>query len=117
MGYLRSTDRTVYSADQLLWEAKKTALEAHALPRPAWTASVGPLIGMIDREFETRRAKGLFSEYDEIVGGKIRQIVARSISYEDALVRERTEFVDLCGRALTQARIRHMLENKKPLRN
>ena len=56
-------------------------------------------------------------EYDEIIGGKLKQIIARSSSYEDALQRERAEFVDLCGRALTHARIKHMLDTGKPLRN
>jgi len=117
LGYLRPDDVTVFASDHLLSIAKKKALEIGVHSRPAWTPSVGPLVGMIDREFDTLRSRGAFSEYDEIVGGKIRQVIARSSGYEDALVRERTEFLDLCTRALTQARIRHMLENKKPLRN
>jgi hypothetical protein len=32
-------------------------------------------------------------------------------------VKERAAFVDLCRHALTHARIRHMLETGKPLRN
>jgi 3-hydroxyacyl-CoA dehydrogenase len=116
-GFLRPTDRTVYSRDQLVHFAREAVLE---LSRPlpiAWSETVGPVAGMIDRELERLRSQGAISEYDEMIGGKIRQIMARSTGYEDALSRERDEFLDLCGRSMTQARVRHMLESGRPLRN
>jgi hypothetical protein len=36
---------------------------------------------------------------------------------EDALAKERSEFIELCKKALTVTRIRHMLESGKPLKN
>lgn len=117
IGYLRSTDKTVYGPDQLIFLAKQAALDAQPKDRTVWTAPVGPLSGMIDEHFAKLRASGTLTEYDEIIGGKLRQIVARSTSYDDALARERTEFIDLCGRNLTQQRIRHMLESGRPAKN
>jgi 3-hydroxyacyl-CoA dehydrogenase len=72
---------------------------------------------MIDQMLAGLHGREDMSEYDETIGAKLRQIVARSTSYEDALSRERSEFLDLCGRSFTQARIRHMVETGKPLRN
>ncbi len=117
LGYLRPIDVTVYGGDQLIHLAREAVLSVEPLDPPVWAAAVGPVAGMIDRELDGLRSQGTISEYDEMIGAKIRQIVARSTGYEDALTRERAEFVDLCGRSLTQARIRHMLETGKPLRN
>lgn len=117
LGYLRPTDVTVYHPDRLLWEARCALAAAEPVERPVWSAPAGPLVGIIDRELGQLKARGAISEYDESIGSKIRQIFARSTSYEDATEKERTEFLDLCGRSLTQARIRHMIETNRPLRN
>jgi 3-hydroxyacyl-CoA dehydrogenase len=117
LGYLRPTDVTVYHPDRLIFEAKRIALEAIPVARPAWAAMVGPLVGMIDRELDTAVSRGEFTDFDSTIGHKIKQVFARSTTYEESLAKERVEFVDLCGRALTHARIRHMLENGKPVRN
>jgi 3-hydroxyacyl-CoA dehydrogenase len=117
LGYLRPTDVTVYNPDSLIFEAKKAVLESVPTKELSWPPIVGPLVGMIDRELAALRQNSEFTEYDEIIGGKIRQIFAKSTDYEDALRRERTEFVDLCNRNLTHARIRHMLSTGKPMRN
>ena len=61
--------------------------------------------------------QGVFSDHDKVIGDKIRVIFAKALSYEDALRQERVEFVDLCKKALSHARIKHMLETNKPLRN
>ncbi|MFX8246797.1 hypothetical protein ABTL56_19945, partial [Acinetobacter baumannii] len=77
----------------------------------------GPLTGMIDRMMLQARSRGTITEYDESIGQKIKSVFSKTESYEDACERERTEFAELCFRALSQARIKHMLENGKPLRN
>jgi 3-hydroxyacyl-CoA dehydrogenase len=117
LGYLRATDRTVYHPDRLIFEAKRAVMSLTPSVRPAWAAVQGPLVGIIDRELDLALARGDLSDFDSTIGHKIKQIFARSSGYPDALLRERTEFVDLCRRALTHARIHHMLENGKPLRN
>jgi 3-hydroxyacyl-CoA dehydrogenase len=110
LGYLRPTDTTCYHPDRLITEAKRLALTAASTPRPAWSTIAGPLVGMIDRELAEARRRHEVSEYDEVIGHKIKQIMARCPTYEEALARERVEFLDLCDNALTIARIRHMVE-------
>ena len=117
LGYLRASDATCYHPDRLLTEAKRIAATATRIARPAWATVAGPLVGMIDRELDEARRRNEITEYDSQIGHKIKQIFARSPSYDEALLRERTEFRDLCDNALTNARVRHMLETSKPLRN
>ena len=117
LGYLRQTDVTVYHPDRLLTEATRLAKTCGSTKRPYWHTPEGPIGGMIDRELEEGRKSGVFSDHDKTIGDKFRVIFAKAVSYEDALRLERAEFVDLCKRALSHARIKHMLENNKPLRN
>lgn len=117
MGYLRGTDITSYHPDRLLHEAKLAALGSVRPTRPAWTTPEGPITGMIDRGEDALVARGVLTDYDRIVGSKIKFIFAKAISYDAALELERKEFVDLCGRSLTHARIKHMLDIGRPLRN
>jgi 3-hydroxyacyl-CoA dehydrogenase len=117
LGYLRQTDVTVYHPDRLITEAKRLALTAAPTKRPYWHTPEGPISGMIDREIEEARRQGTLTEHDKVIGDKIRVIFSKAVSYEDGLRMERAEFGDLCRRALSQARIKHMLEAGKPLRN
>lgn len=117
LGYLRSSDVTVYNPDRLIFLAKQAALDATPQPPEPWKTALGPLIGMIDEGIAKQKALGVFTEYDEVIAGKLRQIVARSTCYEEALQRERAEFIDLCKRNLTQTRIRHMLDQGTTMRN
>mgnify|MGYP005836075543 CR=1 FL=1 len=117
LGFLRPTDRTVYLADRLIDTARSLALEATPRPLPAWKVVDGPVAGMIDRLQNEERQKGDFSDHDEFIGDRIKTIVAKSSSVEDALAREREAFLELCTKALSIARMRHMIETGKPLRN
>lgn len=117
LGYLRQTDVTIYHPDRLLTEAKKLAVTSGSTKRPSWHTPEGPLSGMIDREIEEGRKQGMFSDHDKTIGDKIRFVFSKSQSYEDALRFERVEFVDLCRKALSHARVHHMVETNKPLRN
>jgi 3-hydroxyacyl-CoA dehydrogenase len=117
LGYLRPSDVTIYHPDRLIFDAKQLALQAHPVARPIWTQPEGPISGMINRLQDEAKRRGEMSDHDELIGDKIRAVFAKSPSYEDALAKERTGFLDLCAKALSQARIRHMLESGKPLRN
>jgi len=117
LGLLRSTDVSVYHPDRLISDAKKLALTAEPRSEPDLQPSGGPLVGIIDDLLAQRRQRGDLTEYDEQVGLRIKTVFAKSNSFADALERERQVFLDLCGRALTFARIKHMLETGKPLRN
>lgn len=72
---------------------------------------------MIDRSLDMAQSRGNLTEYDVSIGHKIKQIYARSKDYSDAILRERQEFIDLCGKSFTEARIRHMIESGKALKN
>ena len=117
LGYLRTTDQTVFHPDRLIYEAKKSALKVETTTRPDVSTAIGPLSGMIDRLLESALTRGDFSKYDEQIGQKMKVIFSKAQSYEECLSKERNEFLDLCGKALTVARVNHMLETGKPLRN
>lgn len=117
LGYLRASDVTVFHPDRLIAQAKELALAAKPVSMPIWTAPDGPLGGMVDRLQQEAHSKGEATDYDLIIGDKIKGVFAKSEHYQDALLRERSGFVELCGRAPTLARIKHMLETGKPLRN
>ena len=116
-GYLRPFDITCYHPDRLISTAVAAARLAKPLERPFWSSVEGPLTGMIDRAQEQAVARGTLTAYDETIGDKIKTIFAKVSTYEEALSRERSNFIELTRKALSQARLRHMVENKKPLRN
>jgi 3-hydroxyacyl-CoA dehydrogenase len=117
LGYLRPTDQTVYHPDRLVFEAIEAAKKVEPTGRPGWMNLEGPISGMIDREIEQLGIAGKFSEHDRFIGDRIRMIFSKSSSYASATEMERREFLELCGKALTHARIRHMLQTGKPLPN
>lgn len=116
-GYLRSTDVTVYHPDRLLTEAKKLALEAKPLETPEWISLSGPLAGMIDQLQDGAKAKGDLTDHDEVIGDKMKAVFAKATSFEDAMAVERAGFIELCKNGLTHARIKHMVDTGKPVRN
>lgn len=115
--YMRETDVVVYHPDRLMVEAKRLALQAEPHDLPAWTQPEGPIAGMIDRLQSEAKARGGMTDYDECIGDKVKAVFVRPGNYMDALAKEREEFIDLCSRPFTFARIKHMLETGKPLRN
>lgn len=117
LGYMRPTDVTVYHPERLITEAKKAALDVEPMMRMGWHVPPGPLPGMIDQMLHELRDKGELTAHGVHIGEKIKHVVSKSTSLEQALDQERTLFIDLCRNALTHARIKHMLETGKPLPN
>ncbi|MBV6459586.1 MAG: putative 3-hydroxyacyl-CoA dehydrogenase [Fimbriimonadaceae bacterium] len=117
LGYLRVGDVTQYHPDRMLFDAKLLAETVEPLPQVAWINPEGPLVGMVDRAQEELKARGELSEFDEIIGDKLKMVCGKAQSYEQALGLERQEFEELCRQPLTHARIKHMLETGKPLKN
>ncbi len=117
LGYLRPSDITVYHPDRLITDAKQAALTVKPTMAPEWKSVEGPLAGIIDQALRAGVTSGTLTEYDAVVAERIAHIFAKSTSYEGAITREREEFVSLCEKAFTLARIRHMRETNKPLRN
>ncbi len=116
-GFLRREDVTVYHPDMLFTEAKNLALKATPKPETGWTDVSGPITGMIEQAYSELQKVGEMTEHDVRVGDQIKQVLAKSTSFEDALARERNAFQVLLKEGLTVLRIRHMLETGKPLKN
>lgn len=117
LGLLRDTDKTLYHPDRLLADAKELALSISPRPLPEWSAPEGPVSAMIEQALKERRAKGDLTDYDLVIGDKLRSLFVKSGSVEEAFERERAAFVELCHHNFTLARIKAMLESGKPLRN
>ena len=117
VGYLRPGDRTEHRSDRLLETAKNLVRTISVEARRPFVPIESVLVGMIDRNLVERRQKGMLTEYEVAIGQRIRQVLARTSDYEECLERERRETVELCSKALTQARLRHRLEVGKPIRN
>ncbi|MEY3014628.1 MAG: 3-hydroxyacyl-CoA dehydrogenase [Pseudomonadota bacterium] len=128
MGFLRPTDKFCIDTDRRIGEAKKIALRlVEDGYRPAGPATNLLLPGAEGlAAFEMALAafhwSGLASEHDKIVGTQIAKVLCGGekgglLSEQDLLDIEREGFLHLCGLEKTQARIRHMLETGKPLRN
>lgn len=117
LGYLRDTDVVEYHPDRVLATAKSYALTVGPNEEPAFTPVPPMVVGMIDRGQEKHRQNGDMSEHDEAIGDRMKAILVKSPTFAAALESERTEFLALCGRALSVARLRHMIETGKPLRN
>lgn len=117
LGYLRDEDVTVYHPDRLLTEAKRLALAAEPLERPVWQEVGGPLKGMIDRMQQELFKEGALSRHDQAISDKVKHVFADSADWDEANDRERKSFVELCHEGLSLARMKHMLEGGKPLRN
>lgn len=116
-GFLRETDRIVFHPDRLLFEAKQMALVAEPTPLPYWLRPEGPIAGMIDRLLAESVSRGEMTDHDQAIGQSVKNVFAKATSVEDALEKERSEFVELCRNALSETRMKHMLEQGKPLRN
>ncbi|PRQ01087.1 putative 3-hydroxyacyl-CoA dehydrogenase [Enhygromyxa salina] len=67
---------------------------------------------------------GFASEHDQLIGTKMIHVlsggmkpIAGTVTAQDLLDLEREAFLSLCGTEKTLARIQHMLDKRKPLRN
>jgi 3-hydroxyacyl-CoA dehydrogenase len=117
IGYLRREDVTVFHPDRVLTEAKRLALTVGPRQEPAWAETAGPVAGMIDQAVKDLIKAGEATDHDAFIGEQIKQVFAKAHSFEAALGRERAAFEALLKEGLTVARIRHMLDTGKPLRN
>jgi 3-hydroxyacyl-CoA dehydrogenase len=117
LGFLRRADKTIYHPDRVLTEAISLARDVIVSPRPVWAEVAGPAVGMADRELEQKNKRGELSEYDLQIGDLVKPILGRASSFEHACEMERAAFIQLCQDGLTQARMKHMVETNKPLRN
>jgi 3-hydroxyacyl-CoA dehydrogenase len=129
LGYLRPNDSTSFAKETLIADAKQLALGlARAGYRPppprrirvAGRSAADTLQTALGHLVHAHRA----SEHDKKVVGKAAVVLCGGdvpagalVSEEYLLDLEREAFLSLCGEDKTKARIQHMLQAGKPLRN
>jgi 3-hydroxyacyl-CoA dehydrogenase len=130
LGYLRPTDRMTVNRDFLIEDAKKTVLamhmEGYTPPKPLQEIRVPGenTFALLKMAIWTLHQQGYATDHDVTVSEKVayvlcggRVLADTKVSEQYVLDLEREAFVSLCGNPKTQARIQHMLNTGKPLRN
>ena len=130
LGYLRPTDRMTVNRDYLIEDAKKTVLamnmEGYTTPRPRSDirAAGKDTLAMLKLALWTMHESGYITDHDVTVSTKIAHVLCGGDVLADTKVTEqyildleREAFLSLCGEPKTQARMEHMLNTGKPLRN
>ena len=128
LGFLRPGDGVTMNRDRLLADAKARALamvdgykapEVPSFRLPGASARAG-----IADAVKGFHARGMATEYDMVVGGRLANVLSGGdtdvvdvLTEQDLLDLERAAFMECLHDERTQARIRHMLETGKPLRN
>jgi 3-hydroxyacyl-CoA dehydrogenase len=130
MGYLRPGDPVVPNPHEILFVAKREAESlyeaAYRPPRPAKNVPVLGKTGMatLQAQLVNFLEGGFISEHDLEIGKQLTRILCggevdagQRVDDKWLLRLEHDAFMDLVKTEKTQARIQHMLEKGKPLRN
>jgi len=121
LGFLTPSDSITMNADQLLEDAKSTALSLAATYAPPATPTIDSGGEAIHAQLKLgawmMHQGGYITDYDLILANKLARILAANGSEQQILDLEREAFLSLCGDPRTQARMQHMLKTGKPLRN
>jgi 3-hydroxyacyl-CoA dehydrogenase len=126
--FLQSEDGVTMNRDRLLAEAKAKALamvEGYQPPEPAEISLPGPTAKLaMGMAVEGFRLQGKATAHDEAVASELATIlsgdgtdITETVTEKDLLKLERQAFMKLIRTPATLARIEHMLETGKPLRN
>jgi 3-hydroxyacyl-CoA dehydrogenase len=129
LGFLRPTDGITFNRDRLLLDAKTKALElanGYRPPEPVRLTLPGPAgkaaLGLALRDL---RAKGAVTAHGDVVAGALAEVLTggpetdptEPVGEDEILRIERAAFMELVKSEATLARMEHMLETGKPLRN
>jgi len=130
LGFLTPRDRIVMNYDHLLYEAKKAVLAlAQADYQPPRRRDEIRVPGRTGRAvLETfvylMREALYITDYDAFIAKKLAHVLTGGdvdlntlVTEEYLLDLEREVFLSLCGEEKSQARMKHMLETNRPLRN
>ncbi len=130
LGYLRPTDKMTVNRDYLIEDAKNTVLamntEGYTPPKPLDEIRVSGenTLAMIKLAVWTLHEQGYATDHDVTVSTKVAHVLCggnvladTKVSEQYLLDLEREAFLSLCGDPNTHARIQHMLNTGKPLRN
>jgi 3-hydroxyacyl-CoA dehydrogenase len=127
--FLRASDRITVDPDRLIYDAKMLALGlaegGYRAPRKRSFKLPGAQgRAAIELYLYQMQMGGFISEHDAVVGKKLAWILTGGEcssgavrTEQDILDLEREAFLSLLGTEKTKARIQHMLEKGKPLRN
>jgi 3-hydroxyacyl-CoA dehydrogenase len=129
LGFLRATDQVTFNRERLLADAKRRALslvEGYQPPEPVELFLPGPS-GKASLAYALRDlyAKGQATEHDMVVASELAEVLTggakadftEATSEDTILKMERAAFMRLVKTPGTLARVEHMLETGKPLRN
>jgi 3-hydroxyacyl-CoA dehydrogenase len=128
MLFLREGDGITMNRDRLLADAKAKALalvEGYRAPEKAAIALPGPSARLaMQIVVDGLRLRGAATPHDAVVADQLAVVlsggdtdVTATVSDDDLLRLEREAFMTLIKHPATLARIEHMLETGKPLRN
>jgi 3-hydroxyacyl-CoA dehydrogenase len=129
LGMLRKTDGVTLNRDLLLHDAKQMVLgmarAGYRRPRPINFRLPGENGAAVIRWFvDNMRLGNHISDHDFLIASKLANILCGGdtstrvkVSQQRIMDLEREAFMSLCGEEKTQARIQHMLQKNKPLRN
>jgi 3-hydroxyacyl-CoA dehydrogenase len=129
-GWLKPSDGITFHKNRVVADAKRAALALatgnYEPPDPnepihVMGAPGGANLVLGIHEFGWG---GFASEHDQLIGTKMIHVLsggmkptAGTVTAQDLLDLEREAFLSLCGTEKTLARIQHMLDTRKPLRN
>ena len=126
--YLRPGDGITMNRDRLLADAKAKALalvEGYQLPTPADVHLPGPTAKVaLDMAVDAFARLGKATAHDRVVAGALAEVlsggeadITQPLAEDELLALERGAFMRLIRHPASIARIEHMLEAGKPLRN
>jgi 3-hydroxyacyl-CoA dehydrogenase len=128
MLFLRAKDGITMNRDRLLADAKAKALalvEGYAAPeKPVFKLAGAGGRAAIEGVVHDFRKKGMATEYDVVVSGRLAEVLTGgeadlvdTVTEDQLLKLERSAFMAAIKDSRTQARVEQMLETGKPLRN
>lgn len=130
IGYFRARDGITMNRDRLLFDAKAQALalvDGYAPPEKRTDIRLPGPGGKLalDMAVKDLQKSGKATPYDGVVSGHLASVLTggetgdwtEEMSEDDLIKLERSEFMKLLHNEGTYARIEHMLEKGKPLRN
>jgi 3-hydroxyacyl-CoA dehydrogenase len=130
LNFMKPSDHITMNPDHLMYDAKQSVLslarEGYVPPRPRNEIRVTGRTGRGLLELLVYLLKeGLYiTEHDAVIAKKLASVLTGGdvdlntlVTEQYLLDLEREAFLSLCGEEKTQARMKHMLETNKPLRN
>lgn len=129
IGYLKPTDGITMNRDRLLFDARAKAVEmaaGYTPPQPRTIPLPGPSgKAALEMAVDDLRKSGKATPYDVVVCDTLATVLTGGpdadftvpVSEDRIMELEREGFMSLVHREGTMARVEHMLEKGKPLRN